>query len=113
VGDVTEGVLRSPEGGTPRVYVRWNGRLQPLMTRGTVKLGDGSVGGRGTAYATWLARGRLYTRVTTSRPDRYRIYLWQPVGGSAYTPPILRAISLGTLCLDETPRTYDTCPTRR
>src|SRR5215217_7380885 len=38
LGDITDGVLRRTSDGTWQVRVRWNGRLQPVETRGQVGL---------------------------------------------------------------------------
>jgi hypothetical protein len=113
VGDLTDGVLLSQEGGdsdTWRVYVQWAGGIQQLATRGPVALGGGFGPDGDTAYLSWMGKdGRLYTRIGTARPGLYHVYAWQPVGGSAYTPPVLRAVDLGQVCLDETLDTYGTC----
>src|SRR5262245_44105789 len=52
LGDLTSGVLRRTPDGTWKVLVRWNGRLQPLPTRGPVELVRGS-GARGST--TWIS----------------------------------------------------------
>jgi hypothetical protein len=113
VGDLTDGVLLSQEGGdsdTWRVYVRWGGRVQQLRTRGPVALGGGFTRTGSTAYLSWMsADGRLYTRVGTSRPGRYRVYAWVPSGATAGTAPVLEAQDLGVVCFDKTRGTYGTC----
>jgi hypothetical protein len=113
IGDLTDGVLVSQEGGdsdTWRVYLRWGGGIQQLVTRGPVALGGGFSADGGSAYLSWMGPdGRLYTRLGTGRPGRDHVYAWQPAGGSAYTPPVLEAVDLGTVCLDETWQTYGTC----
>jgi hypothetical protein len=114
VGDVTDGVLLSQEGGdsdTWRVYVRWDGHPQQLRTRGPVALGGGFTRDGSTTYLSWMsADGRLYTRIGTPRPGRFRLYAWTPAGATASTPPVLEARHLGIVCLDATGRTLDTCP---
>ena len=99
VGDVTTGTLRHTAAGW-QVVVRWSGRLQPLPMRGAVSLGRGA----------WVAAsGKVYTRVPTGRPGQFRVYAWEPRGGSAYTAPTLRAVSLGQVCFDRTFTAYGTC----
>jgi hypothetical protein len=106
-------VLLSQEGGdsdTWRVYVRWAGVVQQLVTQGPVSLGGGFTPDGAAAYLSWMGRdGRLYTRIGTARPGRDHVYGWQPVGGTAYTAPVLQAVDLGTVCLDEALGTYGTC----
>src|SRR5262245_34400812 len=113
VGDLTDGVLVSQEGGdsdTWRVYVQWGGGIRQLATRGPLPLGSGFGPDGDTAYLSWMGQdGRLYTRVGTAHPGRFHAYAWQPVGGSAYTAPVLHAVDLGTVCLDEALDTYGTC----
>jgi hypothetical protein len=113
VGDLTQGLLVSQEGGdsdTWRVYVQWGGRVQQLVTQGPLPLGGGFGPDGDTAYLSWMGRdGRLYTRVGTARPARFHVYAWQPVGGTAYDPPVLQAVDLGLVCLDQTLDTYGTC----
>jgi len=99
VGDVTTGTLRHSAAGW-QVVVRWSGRLQPLPTRGAVTLGRGA----------WVAAsGKVYTRVPTGRSGQFRVYAWEPRGGSAYTAPTLRAVSLGQVCFDRSFTAYGTC----
>jgi len=99
VGDITDGTLRR----TPRgwqVLVRWDGRLQQLTTRGPVSLGA----------ASWVsASGLLYTRVPTDTPGRFRVYSWDPEGGTAYTPPSLVASELGPVCFDKAFTAFGDC----
>jgi hypothetical protein len=109
LGDITDGVLRRAPDRTWQVRVRWNGRLQPVATRGPVGLG-----GPSTAYvsASWVsADGLLYTRVPTARPDRFRVYAWEPRGGTAYTPPTLVATDLGSVCFTPTFTAFGDCRT--
>jgi hypothetical protein len=113
VGDLTDGVLLSQEGGdsdTWRIYVRWAGGIHQLVTKGPVPLGGGFSPDGATAYLSWMGPdGRLYTRIGTGRPGRDHVYAWRPAGATAYTPPVLEAVDLGTVCLDETWQTYGTC----
>jgi hypothetical protein len=113
VGDLTQGVLVSQEGGdsdTWRVYVQWGGRVQQLVTQGPLPLGGGFGPDGESAYLSWMGRdGRLYTRVGTAEPGRFHVYAWQPSGGTAYDAPALQAVDLGTVCLDETLGTFGTC----
>jgi hypothetical protein len=99
IGDITNGTLRR----TPRgwqVVVRWDGRLQPLTLHGPVSLG----------HASWLsAGGLLYTRAPAARPGRFRVYAWDPQGGSAYTPPSLVAVSLGQVCFNRSFTAFGNC----
>jgi hypothetical protein len=72
--------------------VRWDGRVQPLATTGRVGLGAGT---------SWVApSGLVYTRVPTGVAGRFKVYGWQPQGGSAYTAPSLAATSLGAVCFN-------------
>lgn len=101
IGDITEGTLRRSHADGWQVMVRWDGRLQPLPTRGHVALGDG---------VSWVsASGLLYTRVPTSTPGQFRLYAWDPHGGSAYTPPSLVADSLGRVCFNPSFTAFGNC----
>jgi hypothetical protein len=105
LGDVTDGVLRRTPGGAWQVLVRWDGRLQPVPTRGPVRLAVG-------AASSWIAAdGRLYTRVPTGSHDRFRVYSWDPRGGSAYTPPALVARPLGQVCFNASFTAFGDCRT--
>jgi hypothetical protein len=113
--DGRSAVLVSQEGGdsdTWRVYVDLDGRVQPLSTRGPVRLGGGftqtNVGLR-VRYSWLTPEGRLFTRVGTGHEGQYHVWAWQPTGGDARTPPALIAHDLGIVCLDETLDTYGTC----
>jgi hypothetical protein len=114
VGDLTDGVLLSQEGGdsdTWRVYVRWAGREQQLRTRGPVPLGGGFTRAGHTVYLSWMSSdGLLYTRIGTSRPGRFHVYAWTPAGATASTAPVLVAQDLGIVCLDETGGELGACP---
>ena len=100
VGVVTEGTLRTHADGW-KVMVRWNGRLQPLPTRGPVTPRDG---------VAWVsASGSLYTRVPTTTPGRFRVFAWKPHGGSVYTPPSLVAEGLGQVCFNPSFTAFGTC----
>jgi hypothetical protein len=114
VGDLTQGVLLSQEGGDLdawRVYVDWDGRIQELPTRGSVQLGGGFTGRHPeVAYLSWMsADGSLFTRIGEATPGRYRVYAWRPEDATAATAPTLVAQDLGTLCIDEMLGTYGTC----
>jgi hypothetical protein len=99
VGDITEGTLRRTAGGW-QVLVRWDGRLQPLQTQGPVALGATS----------WVsASGLLYTRVPTDTPSRFRVYTWEPEGGTAYTAPALVSSELGPVCFNKTFTAFGDC----
>jgi hypothetical protein len=105
LGNVTDGVLRRTPGGAWQVLVRWDGRLQPVPTRGPVQLAAG-------AASSWIADdGLLYTRVRTGTAGQFRVYAWDPHGGTAYTPPSLVARSLGRACFDASFTAYGTCRT--
>jgi hypothetical protein len=103
LGVVTDGVLQRMPDGAWQVLVRWNGRLRPVPTRGPVQLAAG-------AASSWISEeGLLYTRVPTGTPGRFRVYGWDPRGGSAYTPPTLVSISLGQACFNQDFTAYGTC----
>jgi hypothetical protein len=106
LGDVTDGVLRRTPTGW-QVFVRWDGRLQPVPTRGPVSLG----GGPGAhAPASWVSgEGQLYTRVATTVPGRFRVFEWDPSGGTAYVPPALVATALGLVCFDRSFTAFGNC----
>jgi hypothetical protein len=102
IGDVTDGTLRRTPPAGWQVVVRWDGRLQPLTTRGPVSLTDGT---------SWVARsGLLYTRVATATAGRFDVYAWVPEGGTAYTPPTLVADDLGRVCFDPSFTAFGDCP---
>jgi hypothetical protein len=105
LGDVTDGVLRRTPGGAWQVLVRWNGRLQPVPTRGPVQLAVG-------AATSWISEdGLLYTRVPTGTAGRFRVYTWDPRGGSAYTPPALVSTSIGQACFNSSFTAFGNCHT--
>jgi hypothetical protein len=107
LGNVTDGVLRRTPDGAWQVLVRWDGRLQPVPTRGPVQLAAG-------AASSWIADdGLLYTRVPTrtGTPGRFRVYAWDPRGGTAYTPPVLVATSIGKACFNPAFTAFGTCKT--
>jgi hypothetical protein len=105
LGNVTDGVLRRTPDGTWQVLVRWDGRLQPVPTRGPVQLAAG-------AASSWIADdGLLYTRVPTGTPGQFRVFAWDPQGGTAYTPPVLVASSLGRACFDRGFTAFGNCDT--
>jgi hypothetical protein len=107
------GVLISQEGGdsdTWRVYVDDDGRPAELRTDGPVRLGGGFTHDADSVYLSWVSgAGRLFTRVGTSDAGRYRVYEWDPVGGTATSLPVLQARDLGTVCFDELFDHYGTC----
>ena len=93
-------MLRRTTGGW-QVEVRWDGRTQPLVTTGRVSLRDGT---------SWVARsGLLYTRVPTATAGRFKVYAWQPEGGSVYTAPTLAAAPLGQVCFDDSFTDFGGC----
>jgi hypothetical protein len=101
VGDITEGTVRRSRADGWQVMVRWDGRLQSLPTRGPVSLQD---------EVAWVsASGLLYSRVPMPTPGRFRVYAWEPHGGSAYTPPALVAERLGRVCFNSTFTAFGTC----
>ena len=106
-------VLISQEGGdsdTWRVYVDSDGRPVELRTDGPLALGGGFSHDGGTAYLSWVTRsGDLFTRVGTSVPGHYRVYEWDPTGGTAGSPPVLQARDLGIVCVDQLVGHYGTC----
>jgi hypothetical protein len=103
VGDITDGWIRRAPGSGWRVVVRWDGRWQALPTHGPVSLNADS----------WVsAAGFLYTRVPTGTPGRFRVYAWDPQGGSAYTPPTLVASRLGLVCFNRTFSAFGNCRTK-
>jgi hypothetical protein len=103
IGDITEGTLRRAPAGW-QVVVRWDGRLQPLATRGPVSL----------ATASWVSRaGLLYSRVPTGTPGRFHVYAWDAQGGTAYTPPTLVATALGEVCFNQAFTAFGGCPQTR
>ena len=106
LGDVTDGVLRRTPAGAWQVLVRWNGRLQPVHTRGPVGFAAG-------AASSWISGdGLVYTRVPTSTEGRFRVYAWDPRGGStAYTPPALVAVPVGQVCFDRAFTSFGNCGT--
>jgi hypothetical protein len=107
LGDITAGVLRRTH-GTWQVLVRWDGRVRPVPTRGPLSLGAGSA-----AHATtWVSsRGLLYTRVALPGPGRFRVYAWEPRGGTAYTTPTLVATDLGRVCFNRAFTAFGNCRT--
>ena len=103
LGDVTDGVLRRAPGGAWQVVVRWNGRLQPLPLRGPVRLAAGGA-------SSWVSDdGLMYPRVPTSAPGRFRVYAWDPRGGSAYTPPTLVSVPVGQVCFNHAFTAFGDC----
>jgi hypothetical protein len=100
VGDVTTGTLAHVRGSGWEVLVRWDDRPQALTMRGPVSLRDPS----------WVSSaGLLYTRVPTGTPGRFHVYAWSPQGGSVYTPPMMVADDLGTVCFDRAFTAFGNC----
>lgn len=103
LGDVTDGVLRRSPTDTWRVLVRWDGRLQPVAMRGPVRLAAGQA-------TSWISdEGLIYTRVPTTRAQRFRVFAWEPRGGTAYTPPALVSVPLGQVCFNPSFTAFGTC----
>jgi hypothetical protein len=65
-----------------------------------------TVGGHIRPATTWIADGRVFTRVDTARFGRYRTYEWQVTDSSGTT---LEPVDLGTVCIDDFQGTYGTC----
>ena len=71
-----------------------------MTTRGAIGLSDPS----------WVSQsGLLYTRVPTDTAGRFRVYAWDPQGGTAYTPPVLVATSLGRVCFNHSFTAFGDC----
>jgi hypothetical protein len=101
IGDITGGLLRRTPAYHWEIVVRWDGRLQPMIMGGRVSLTDGT---------SWVSRsGLLYTRVPTDTAGRFRVYAWDPQGGTAYTPPALVATGLGAVCFNPSFTAYGAC----
>jgi hypothetical protein len=109
LGDITYGVLRRTPHRTWEVRVWWNGRLQRVAMRGRVRPGASATA---QAPASWVSgQGLLYTRVPTGSPHRFRVYAWDPRGGTAYTPPRLVATDLGPVCFNASFTAFGDCGT--
>jgi hypothetical protein len=109
LGDITSGVLRRTSDGGWQVLVRWNGKLQPVPTRGPVQLGGPPAQGS----MSWIANhGLLYTRVAAG-VGRFHVYAWEPRNATAYTPPTLVATNLGRVCFNRSFTAYGTCSSSR
>jgi hypothetical protein len=107
LGDVTDGVLRRTPHGAGPVLVRGDGRLPPVPHSAPVRLAAGPA-------TSWIsANGLIYTRVPTTTPDRFRVFAWDPRGGTAYTPPKLVATALGRVCFDRAFTAFGNCHTAR
>jgi hypothetical protein len=115
LADGAPGVLLSQEGGdsdTWRVYADVAGQVRQVRTRGPLPLGGGfakTATGESVVYSWLTPEGRLFTRIGTPTPGRFRAYEWLPSGGTASVAPTLVAHELGTVCIDETLGTYGTC----
>jgi hypothetical protein len=107
------GVLTSQEGGDGDawlVYVDDDGRPVALPTDGPVPLGGGFTHGGDSEFLSWVANdGRIFTRVGTGRPGRYRVYAWDQVDAPSPSVPTLQARNLGIVCVDDLWGTYGTC----
>ena len=109
LGDLTSGVLRRTPDGTWQVMVRWNGRIQPVSTRGPVALAPGSAA---HGSVTWISgRGLLYTRVPSGGHGQFQVFAWDPRGATAYTPPTLFPHSLGKVCFNRSFTAFGDCST--
>jgi hypothetical protein len=107
IGDLTSGVLRRTSAGGWQVLVRWNTKVQPVPTRGPVRLGGPSVQGE----TSWVSdEGLLYTRIPIGT-GRFRVYAWDPRGATAYTPPTLVATDLGRVCFNHSFTAFGDCRT--
>ena len=105
VGDITSGVLRRTPEGRWRVLVRWDGKIQPVPTRGPVRLRSSTVHGP----TSWVSHeGLLYTRVPTGG-GQFRVYAWHPQGATAYTPPTLVAHVVGRVCFNSSFTAFGNC----
>jgi hypothetical protein len=109
LGDITSGVLRRTPDGTWRVLVRWNGRVQAVTTRGPLQLGGGRAAHTSTSWVS--DEGLLYTRVGSGSAGRFRVYAWDPSGGTAYDPPTLVATDLGWVCFNRAFTAFGNCRT--
>jgi hypothetical protein len=58
------------------------------------------------AAATWIAGGKVFTRVETGAFDRFQTYEWQVTDSSGTT---LTPVDLGVVCMDDFEGTYGTC----
>jgi hypothetical protein len=64
------------------------------------------VDGKARNADTWIAGGRVFTRLETGETGRYRTFEWQVTDASATK---LAAVDLGTVCLDDYWAIYGTC----
>ena len=107
LGDLTFGVLRRTSARGWQVLVRWNGKVQPVPTRGPVQLGGPSA----QPSTSWVSEeGLLYTR-TRIGTGQFRVYAWDPRGATAYTPPTLVATDLGRVCFNSSFTAFGDCRT--
>jgi hypothetical protein len=107
LGDLTSGVLRRTAAGGWQVLVRWNGKVEPVPTKGPTGLGGFSA----HRATTWVSgSGLLYTRVPIG-PGQFRVYAWDPRGATAYTPPTLVATDLGRVCFNDSFTAFGDCRT--
>ncbi len=107
LGDLTLGVLRRTSAEGWQVLVRWNGKVQPVPTRGPVQLGGPSA----QPSTSWVSEeGLLYTRIRIGT-GQFRVYAWDPRGATAYTPPTLVATDLGRVCFNGSFTAFGDCRT--
>lgn len=91
---------------TPRGLVP----LSPAVSHSGLTLHPGTIGfrvdGKARAASTWIADGKVFTRVETDQVGRYDVYEWQVTdsSGAKLTP-----VDLGTVCIDDFQDTYGTC----
>jgi hypothetical protein len=72
-------------------------------------LGLSTAQGAPRQAATWIADGKVFTRVETGTFGRYRTYEWQ-VGDTSNAPSsALQPVDLGLVCMDDFQSTYGTC----
>jgi len=65
-----------------------------------------TVDGIAREAVTWIADGRVFTRVETDEFGRFETYQWQVTNASATT---LTPVDLGTVCIDDFLNAYGTC----
>jgi hypothetical protein len=65
------------------------------------------VRGRLRLATTWIAGGKVFTRVATKDVGRFQTYEWQVTDSSGTT---LRPVDLGKVCIDDFAVSYGTCP---
>jgi hypothetical protein len=65
------------------------------------------VGGQLHPAVTWIAGGKVFTRVATNDFGRFETYEWQVTDSSGTT---LEPVGLGTVCIDDYAVSYGSCP---